>query len=169
MLFVTGVVIQESSVQSPEQNFRFFLKICFIRADPLQCLRRLPSAIGCYLALLHRLLWQARTSQLDTDPCPGEEDAELFFDEDEVLGNLPPEQRAAYLAARADQGLALDDEVDEVRDRQGQRWGVWGSGREDMHTGKEGLPGERRSSANGHVAALREGSLGTCTLCNKAP
>lgn len=39
--------------------------------------------------------------------------AELFFDEAEVLAGLPEEQRAALLAGQAEQGLALDD-VDEV-------------------------------------------------------
>ena len=70
--------------------------------------------------------------------CLGEEDANLFFDEDEVLGNLPPEQRAAYLAARAEQGLGLDDEVDEVRGEKGKLMVVGKGARQEKGKGAGG-------------------------------
>jgi hypothetical protein len=47
-------------------------------------------------------------------PPPDDGQAELFFDEAEVLAGLPAAQRDAVLAARAEAGLAVRDGVDAV-------------------------------------------------------
>jgi hypothetical protein len=58
------------------------------------------------------------TSDPNTTTPPADDgQAELFFDEAEVLAGLPAEERDALIAARAEGALGLRDDVDQVRGR----------------------------------------------------
>ena len=48
-------------------------------------------------------------------PTPDDGQAELFFDESEVLAGLAPADRDALVAARAEAGLSITDDIDAVR------------------------------------------------------
>jgi len=113
---------------------------------------RFVSQDPCQVEVIFQHMCEGAALNPDSDP-EGEEDAELFFDEDEVLGNLPPEQRAAYLAARAEQGLGLDDEVDELMNQDPDRF------EDDEEEGEEGGDAAAGQGAAGQGAGTAGAQL----------